>query len=156
MNPHDIAPWGLDWAWSLPLIALTVMFHVTGLGVLKRMSDRFRPHVFRYPGWSVAAATLVIALLHSVEATVWAATYSWLGALANMREAILYSLNALTAYGHTDLVLERKWQLMGSLESLNGWILFGLSAAFLFNLVQEVWDQLARASRMHGGARPVT
>jgi len=153
MNPHDITPWGPDWVWSLPLIAVTVMFHVTGLGALRRVADRLRPHVFRYPGSSVAAATLVIAVLHSCEGILWAAVYNWLGALANMREAILYSLNALTAYGHTPLTLEMKWQLMGSLEALNGWILFGLSAAFLFNLLQDVWEQLARASRLRGGAR---
>jgi hypothetical protein len=31
MDPKAFTPWGLDWAWGLPLIALTVTFHVTGL-----------------------------------------------------------------------------------------------------------------------------
>jgi len=29
---------------------------------------------------------------------------------------------------------------MGSLEALNGWILFGLTAAFLFAVIQKVWS----------------
>jgi hypothetical protein len=29
--------------------------------------------------------------------------------------------------------------MMGALEALNGWILFGLTTAFLFTVVQKVW-----------------
>jgi hypothetical protein len=28
---------------------------------------------------------------------------------------------------------------MGALEALNGWILFGLTTAFLFTVVQKAW-----------------
>ena len=38
---------------------------------------------------------------------------------------MLYSLNAMTSYGHTNLKLEERWYLMGAMEALNGWILFG-------------------------------
>ena len=145
MDPNEFAPWGLDWAWGLPLIALTVMFHVTGLGLLKRLSDRLRRVVDRYSGRSVAVIALLIAVLHGIEASLWAAAYLWLGALPDFRSAVLYSLNALTAFGHTDLTLERKWQLMGSLEALNGWILFGLSVAYLFVLVQLIASRDAQS-----------
>jgi hypothetical protein len=30
--------------------------------------------------------------------------------------------------------------MMGSLEALNGWILFGLTTAFLFAIVQKAWS----------------
>ena len=146
MDPKDFAPWGLDWLWGLPLIALTVMFHVTGLGLLKKASDRSRRVLNGYPGWSVAVIALLIAVLHGIEASFWAGAFLWLGALPNLHSAELYSLNAITAFGHTDLTLERKWQLMGSLEALNGWILFGLSAAFLFTLIDRVWTQLEQSS----------
>jgi len=153
MDPKEIAPWGLDWAWGLPLIALTVMFHVTGLGLLKRISDRLRRVLTSSPGSSVAVVALLIAVLHGIEASFWAGAFLWLGALPDMRSAELYSLNAITAFGHTDLTLERKWQLMGSLESLNGWILFGLSAAFLFTLVERVWSQLEQSASAASGTR---
>jgi len=28
---------------------------------------------------------------------------------------------------------------MGSIEALNGWLLFGLTTAFLFGMLEEVW-----------------
>jgi hypothetical protein len=43
------------------------------------------------------------------------------------------------SYGHADLFLERHWQMMGALEALNGMMLFGLTTAFLFALIQKVW-----------------
>jgi hypothetical protein len=32
---------------------------------------------------------------------------------------------------------------MGALEALNGWIQFGLSTAFLFTIIQQVWSRIA-------------
>ena len=52
---------------------------------------------------------------------------------------MLYSLNALTSYGHTNLSLEDHWHLMGALEALNGWLLFGLTTAFLFAMMEKLW-----------------
>ena len=57
---------------------------------------------------------------------------------------MLYSLNAITSYGHTNLSLENYWHLMGALEALNGWLLFGLSTAFLFGVIEKVWSVFSR------------
>ena len=51
----------------------------------------------------------------------------------------LYSLSAMTSYGHANLDLEEHWQLLGALEALNGMLLFGLTTAFLFGVIQRAW-----------------
>lgn len=33
-----------------------------------------------------------------------------------------------------------RWQLLGALEALNGWLLFGLTTAFLFAVIHKVWS----------------
>jgi hypothetical protein len=53
---------------------------------------------------------------------------------------MLYSLSAMTTYGHASLFLKDRWQLMGALEALNGTMLFGLTTAFLFAMIREVWE----------------
>ena len=68
-----------------------------------------------------------------------AAAYRGLGALPDFKSAMHYSLDAITSYGHANLNLEEHWQLMGSIEALNGWLLFGLTTAFLFGMLDEVW-----------------
>jgi len=62
-----------------------------------------------------------------------------LGALHDNKSAMLYSLGAMTTYGHATLILAPNWQMMGTLEALNGWILFGLTTAFLFTTMQKAW-----------------
>lgn len=136
--------WSASWAWSLPLIVLTVVIHVLGLGFINRkvssVSGQNRER--RYPMARFAvimgATTLSATLLHGIEATIWAAAYRLLGALPDQRSAMLYSLNAITSYGHENLLLGGHWQLMGAMEALNGWLLFGLTTAFLFGMIEKV------------------
>jgi hypothetical protein len=88
---------------------------------------------------SIGGVTLSITLLHGLEAVIWALAFLALKAVPDKMSATLYSMNALTAFGHTDLKPARPWQLLGAMESLNGWILFGLSTAYLFALIQSIW-----------------
>jgi hypothetical protein len=37
--------------------------------------------------------------------------------------------------------------MMGALEALNGMLLFGLTTAFLFAMIQEVWPLSLRGGR---------
>jgi hypothetical protein len=89
---------------------------------------------------------LWVTTLHAAEAAVWAGVYRWLGALPDQDTAMLYSLSAISSYGHAGLYLLPRWQLMGALEALNGVMLFGLTTAFLFTVVQS-------ASRSRGRSR---
>jgi hypothetical protein len=93
-------------------------------------------------GWSLrggyGATTLLATILHGLEAAIWAVAYCFIGARPDFRTAMFYSLGAITTYGHQNLYLEERWRLLGGIEALNGWLLFGLSTAFLFWLFQEV------------------
>jgi len=52
---------------------------------------------------------------------------------------MLYSLGAMTSYGHADVYLEDRWRLLGAIEAVNGLILFGLTTAFLYAAIHQVW-----------------
>ena len=82
---------------------------------------------------------MLATVLHGVEGIAWAVAYRLLGALPDNKSAMLYSLSAMTTYGHATISLEDRWQLMGALEALNGMLLFGLTTAFLFAMIQRVW-----------------
>jgi hypothetical protein len=144
MNPGIVQTWSTDWAWGLPLIVLTVVIHVFGLGVISKRAVRIssgideRRHLTAVFIVVTGASTLLATTLHGIEAGIWAAAYRLLGALPDGKSAMLYSLNAITSYGHTNLSLENHWQLMGAIEALNGWLLFGLTTAFLFSVIQRV------------------
>lgn len=141
----DEQVWNNSWIWALPLIVLTLMLHVVVLGAintrvvatLRHYNDGRR---FMLPFVVVMGITTFLAtLLHASEAAIWAEAYHQLGALDNTKAALLYSLSAITAYGHAEVYLAPHWQLMGALEALNGLLLFGLTTAFLYAHVQRVW-----------------
>jgi hypothetical protein len=137
------APWSVDWVWGLPLIVLTVIIHVLGLGFVSQKAIGVYGDIMkrRTTGAFVVvmgATTLLAAILHGLEAAIWAVAYCVVGARPDFRSAMFYSLGAITTYGHENLYLEERWRLMGAIEALNGWLLFGLSTAFLFWFIQEV------------------
>ena len=136
--------WSANWAWSLPLIVLAVVIHVLGLDLINRritrVSSPARERRYSTAAFVVimGATTLCATILHGEEAAIWAIAYRLLSALPDQRSAILYSLSAMTSYGHANLFLEAHWQLMGAMEALNGWLLFGLTTAFLFAMIEKV------------------
>ena len=149
MQTGTFGAWGLDWARSTPLIILTVVFHAYALGLLhKDISSRLwrlsRKENLRSlsfnPIYVIGATAFSLTFLHGLEALGWAVFYLLLGATPNYRSSVLYSMNAMTSYGHENLQLAPQWHLMGCLEALCGWILFGLTTAFLFTVVQKVWS----------------
>lgn len=136
--------WVADWLWGVTLIVLIVIFHVFGLlfikdkveNVQRRVAGHSRPSVVFVVVIGIAA--LMATVLHGIEAAIWAKAFLILGAVSDDRSAILYSLNAITSYGHANVYLGNSWQLMGALEALNGVMLFGLTTAFLFGIMVRV------------------
>ena len=133
--------WELDWLWGLPLLVATVVFHVSAFLAMERaLIFRVHHRGKRFPLahfiGPIATTALGAAALHAVEAGAWAALYVRLGALSDHGTAMLYSLNAITSYGHENVFLESQWRLLGAIEAMNGLILFGLTTAFLFAAIQ--------------------
>jgi hypothetical protein len=136
--------WSADWAWGIPMVLLTVGIHVCGLGLIsQRVIEMCGPAEQRRHPVAVfvlvmGTTTTLATFLHGIEAALWAFAYLVIGALPNFKTGMLYSLGAMTTYGHENLFLNGGWQLLGTIEALDGWLLFGLSTAVLFSTLQEV------------------
>jgi hypothetical protein len=145
MNLGDAPAWGADWAWGVPLILLTVVFHAYCLSrivenVSARLDGKYAlEHFLSTPILIVGGTALSATILHGLEGAVWAVLYRLLGASPDLKSAVLYSLEAMTSYGHENLFLASHWRMLGALEALSGWILFGLTTAFLFAVIHRAW-----------------
>ncbi|MGE0420142.1 MAG: hypothetical protein AB7O80_25330 [Acetobacteraceae bacterium] len=141
--------WNASWIGGLTLIGITIAMHAIGLVFLARVLQIFRdvimPYRFRRRANAWVAVMLVglsgaaLAMLHAAEAAVWAIAYMLVGAMENPSDAILYSIDSMTTRGASGLQLQQQWRLMGALESADGMLLFGISTAFLFAIMQHVW-----------------
>ncbi len=117
----------------MSLIALNVVIHVFRLALFTQSVESalhgFKSYRHFVPTFAgvVGIAVIFVTGLHIVEAAVWAAAYRITGAIADNKSAMLHPLGALTTYGHDQVSLEARWQMMGALEALNGMLLFGLT-----------------------------
>ena len=153
MESGDPGAWTANWVWGLPLIVLNAVIHVLGLGLINERVVRTLSSVMDHRHFTsmfavaMSVTVLLATLLHGIEAAVWATAYRFLGALPDNKTAMLYSLSALTSYGHANISLADHWRMMGALEALNGMLLFGLTTAFLFAMIQQVWPLGSRRRR---------
>jgi hypothetical protein len=144
-----------NWTWGLSLIALTIAMHGAGiiLMALRGLDIRARIESWNYLTLRHVAAIqigpigtvgLLLAALHGVEAALWAAAYWWLGALNSPADAIVYSVDSMSTRGASGLVLEPHWRMMGALEAMDGMLLFGISTAYIFAMMQAYWSLMTR------------
>ena len=104
--------WNGNWAWALPLIFRHRGAARNGAGLHQhaRRSGasgvcRHRRNFLTLFVIVMGMVTMLATVLHALEAGIWAVglpTSS--GALPNGREAMLYSLSAITTYGHAELL----------------------------------------------------
>jgi hypothetical protein len=141
-----------NWIWGLSLIALTIAIHATGVTFMVSVLHSIRvrlesrnlrlPHTFAIVIVAITAMGLLLAALHGIEAALWAAAYLWLGALGSPETAILYSVDSMATRGDSGFMLQPHWQMMGALEAADGMLLFGISTAFSFTVMQFYYVNL--------------
>lgn len=148
----DFASWSL----GLSLIVLTLAIHTTGVVLLafkletrirgrgdgdEHKDERLRaiPTVIG----SIAAVALILTALHGLEGVLWALAYWWLGALDSLTDASVYSLGSMTTFDIPGLALPPRFRMLSALEAVNGALLFGISTAFLFAVMQAHWLRIS-------------
>jgi hypothetical protein len=135
--------WSYNWAWGIPLIVITVIGHSLALFAARHRIVVALASCYSDKSFSLAFALIIGAVvlyvtgLLAVEATLWAGVYVLIGAVSDVPQGMLYSLEAMTTFGHADVYLTPRWQFLGALEALNGVILIGLSTAYIFSLLHS-------------------
>ena len=80
-----------------------------------------------------------------MEAALWAAAYARVGAIGSFTDALLFSVATITTRGTSAVALPDRWQMMAALEAVNGMSLFGISTAFVFTMLLQIyWVILSR------------
>jgi hypothetical protein len=141
-----------SWLWGLSLIVLTMAIHAAAVVVLAfaavGMRVRLESRGLKLRNLIailicvIGVIGLLLAVLHGIECGIWAGVYLWLGALDSPADALLFSLDSMSTRGASQLTLHRHWQLMGALEAVDGMLLFGVSTAYVFAVMQTYWSML--------------
>ena len=88
-------------------------------------------------------ALWLIVMAQLVEIAAWAALFLGVGEFSDFPTAFYQSAVNFTSLGYGDIVMSREWRLLGPLEAVAGMLMFGISTAVLFAVVQTLF-RLAR------------
>jgi hypothetical protein len=88
----------------------------------------------------VAAATVVALAAHLVAVTTWALVFTLCGEFSQLAPALYHSGMNYTTLGDSDKVMSPSWRLLASLEAANGMLMFGVSTAMLFAVIQRLFQ----------------
>ena len=95
----------------------------------------------------LVTVVLGIFLAHIVQIWLWAIFYLYIDVveITDIEEAALYfSTSTFTTVGFGDIILDKDWRLVSSFQSANGFILFGWSTAFIFEIMSKLYEDDSR------------
>ncbi len=85
----------------------------------------------------IMSATLIALAGHLMEIALWAFVLKSSGAVADVSAAFYSSAGSYTTSG-SDIVLPPQWKLLGPFEAACGMLMFGLSTAFIFAVINRL------------------
>jgi hypothetical protein len=128
---------------AVMVILCTVVIHAIALNAIIRFVRRERR--LGHAGvrfWQdvsiVAGATLAAFAAHLVEIMLWALVFVRCGEFPDSAAAFFHSAENYTTLGYGDVVMSPSWRLLGPLEAADGMLMFGVSIAMLFAVIQRL------------------
>ncbi len=136
----------IQFALGTVLICLTVLIHAFVLDRLIRFMEGWGARLFRMFRllWKVPmlmTAVLGVFCSHIVQIWIWAGVYLFVRALPDFETALYFSTVTFTTVGFGDIVLDKSWRLMSAFQAANGFILFGCSTAFVFEVLSKLYER---------------
>ena len=134
------------------LIAVTVLIHAVCLeGIIKVWRAVSIEVEVRWRAITLSLTIIGIFASHIIQIWVWAIFYFFVEEIQTWESALYFSTSSYTTVGYGDLILSEEWRLLGSIEAINGMILFGWSTAFLFAGVRRIYEHLYRDEEIQPG-----
>jgi len=135
--------WELFVAFSI--VAVCLLIHVASIVFIadwmldQRDKRQNRMGTLAYMLLLIAAFSAII-ILHMIEIAIWAAFYFGNSLFSDFETALYFSTTSYTTIGFGDVVLPRAWRMLGGIEGVTGVLLCGLSTAFVFAIVNAMFQ----------------
>jgi hypothetical protein len=86
----------------------------------------------------VSIATAIAFTAHLIEIALWAELLVIVGEFQEFGNAYYHSAVNYTTLGYGDVLLTPAWRMLGPLEAANGALMFGVSTAMIFAVLQRL------------------
>ena len=88
----------------------------------------------------IIIATSCLSAAHIAEAGMWATFFWKSGLLTSFGDGWYFAGVSHTTLGYGDVVLPKPWRSLGPISAVNGLLTFGCTTAFLFLVLQSIWQ----------------
>lgn len=139
------------------IVSVCVLIHVGGIVIFAQFLIR------KFPAESLGAMSRqafllilvfgVVITLHLIETGIWATFYFWNHHFPDYETALYFSLGTYSTIGYGDVVLPQRWRLLGGIEGISGVLLCGLSGAFIFAVVNAIYQARIQQRDRHKEAQ---
>jgi len=135
--------WELVVAFSI--VAVCLVLHVASICVMGDwlvVQRARRAQTLRAMGYVILliATFSAIIVLHLIETAIWATFYYSRGLFPDFETSLYFSITSYTTIGFGDVVMPRAWRMLGGIEGISGVLLCGLSTAFVFAIVNALFQ----------------
>jgi hypothetical protein len=142
MQPHRVAIL-VPLAVGTGVFVCTIFIHALALGatvqLVRRETRLGRAGAGFWIDVVIVAMTISFAFAaHLVEIAVWAALFVICGEFPEFGPAFDHSAVNYTTLGYGDVVMTPSWRFLGPLEAANGALMFGVSTAMVFAVIQRL------------------
>jgi len=130
---------------AFSIVAVCLVLHVSSIVFIadwmldQRDKRKDRMGTIGYMGLLIAAFSAII-VLHMIEIAIWAAFYFGNSLFSDFETSLYFSTTSYTTIGFGDVVLPRAWRMLGGIEGVTGVLLCGLSTAFVFAIVNSMFQ----------------
>lgn len=140
-------------ATAAAIVTVCLIIHVAGILLMAEWLLRRREALERTASRRLFAVLIValfagIMFLHIIQTSLWAVFYYVQGLFSDFETSLYFSMVSFTTLGYGDVLLPRRWRLLGVLEGFSGVLLCGVSTAFIFAVVNAMFQfRLRRSGR---------
>jgi hypothetical protein len=127
---------------AIPVV-FTIFTHALAvmatLGFIRREKRLGREGVSFWNDFVMVMLTMSFILAaHLVEIAWWAILFIFCGEFQEFGSAYYHSAVNYTTLGYGDVLMTPAWRLLGPLEASNGMLMFGVSTAIIFAVMQRL------------------
>jgi Ion channel len=91
------------------------------------------------PQSAILVLTIAFALVaHLIEIALWAVLFVICGEFKEFAGAYYHSAVNYSTLGYGDVIMSPSWKLLGPLEAADGSLMFGVSTAMVFAVIQRL------------------
>ena len=125
------------------VVSLTVIVEAIFVSVAIAVMRQLKPWLVRPPHglknvFVLVTVTLLLMAALSAGVWIWAAAFLTVDAFQSLELALYFSVTSFTTLGFGDITLTEQWRLLAGISAANGLLLFGLSTAFMVEIMIDL------------------